>query len=85
MYIFCIRKAACWPCRDDEKAHIIKHTQWIGLRAAWPFQKLISRNFLHGTYTYLTFMKKKYSKKNFFSREIEIFDYHHHYVKNIVR
>ena len=53
MYIFCIRKAACWPCRDDEKAHIIKHTQWIGLRAAWPFQKLISRNFLHGTYTYL--------------------------------
>ena len=66
MYIFCIRKAACWPCRDDEKAHIIKHTQWIGLRAAWPFQQLISRNFLHGTYTYLPNIYEKKLKKIFF-------------------
>ena len=65
MYIFCIRKAACWPCRDDEKAHIIKHTQWIGLRAAWPFQKLISRNFLHGTYTYLPNIYEKSSGRKF--------------------
>ena len=28
--------------------------------------------------------KKNIQKKKFFFREIEIFDYHHHYVKNIV-